>query len=89
MENELLCTPLTPAKRKSLARTESRPYISISSEDSTDMDTDTEHELDQQYMEEIARGEVQNWLSLHGAKLFSLEASKFFAKKKSLGSIKG
>lgn len=33
-------------------------------------------------IEETVRVEIQEWLSLHGAKLFALESSKYLAKTK-------
>lgn len=52
---------------------------------STDSTSDTEV-LDDEY-EWVIRETVQNWLDIHGAKLFALETSKFLAteaRKKNL-----
>lgn len=40
-------------------------------------------------MEEIIRSETKEWLSLHGPKLFTLEASKFNAQQASRKNLRG
>jgi len=60
----------------------------ISIEDSCSTTEEYSHgsgsEMDED-IEIVIRDEARNWLSLHGAKLFSLESSKFLAKSPSRG----
>lgn len=53
----------------------------VSSCSSTESMSEEELSID----EELLRKEIKNWLSLHGAKLFNLEASKYLAKREGTG----
>lgn len=60
--------------------------ISGSTSSTEEMDADAYNEW-----ELIVREETREWLDLHGAKLFALEASKYFAaeaKKKNLRGLR-
>lgn len=59
----------------------------ISGSTSSTEEMETQDEL----WEELVREEVKDWLAMHGAKLFALEASKHLAteaKKKNLRSVR-
>lgn len=61
------------------------PRQTMDIESSEDSDT----EIVDVEMEEVIRDETKAWLSLHGPKLFGLEASKFNAQEAKRKNIRG
>lgn len=52
-------------------------------EDESDPSLSTTEELSEDGgIEDVIRQEVQDWLALHGSKLYTLEVSKYFAAEK-------
>jgi len=64
--------------RKVLAEVTNVVPSNSSTSSTEDMSTEA---LEARAVEDMVRGEVQNWLDTHGAKLFALEASKFNAQE--------
>jgi hypothetical protein len=59
-------------------------------DESLDSGSSTEElDVDNEEWELLVREETQNWLATHGAKLFALEASKFFATQEKKKNLRG